>query len=956
MKNSYPVWALFLLLILIGSCDSTSSGIDDNDDPPPTVDEPCKSAALAVSQANPFDRVEVTGISNLSEDFYVDYVGSDGTTGVTPLLIEEDGKAVMIVPPNPDALMDGGEVTFTVTDGNLACGDLSLIINPTEPAIGDPVNDFKTSLEALTAEFANQVGLDPATLSSTSLDQLPPRAIPVALMITAIENFDPAATFSDMSSDEAEYTNALFGNMQLASQIDEITESVKSLSKNESKAQLEKGLLTQQNNCIWLGSVAKDQFGIREAKELSEFIKAARGAQDNIGPFSQAISTVSTAFAVVGLVAPKVGIFMSYATWFTSLIQDMRANLYPSSITKLEYQLDKNRIEEDWDKDKGDPDIKWGFAKLWATNNGLSLTKATFDLVTAGAPITAGFKGQIGNIANTGFDMAAKEAINRRLDELGEDPDSDDGCWGIGATEFGPYIVPDGSGDDWVRAEIIEGEAVSVDATEIRRIIPERVGMATLRVRTQEEPFPGPFGFQDKPVEVLRKEVVWIPSQLIVENPGETKTIKFRVDNAKHNGPEDVDITPGPNLGTLPQATFSGGVHTIELTTPSEKEDYPTWIDVTSTSKNLPPDTPERMARLDIFSKETITISPRDKCVGSGKSETLTATVTGPSELTVSWEIISGAGSLSSTSGEVIDYIAPDTGSGTVTIRATLDQNTDVTDEITLRYGVCSGLALNYGMVAEIGFPFQPGGTCNNPDLDDEQKDLLLPDEDFLEPGTIPPASSVWINRSERFTASIGDGGVFGKKPSGQETCVTSFFNADAMYDATFTGSQDGTKLDLDIDTEAASIIKDMGEEIGEEGSSAGAGGFVIARFDSDIEEASQYRLQVDLQCTGEYPVGLPIPTENITLLMLQVRPDGTFQDPNITTDPINATCDSANPTLQIDRTLEFVQPDEGQTDQILIIFQAQAASYGAIINLDSTGEEVRRSGSIKGSVRVERL
>jgi len=307
-------------------------------------------------------------------------------------------------------------------------------------------------------------------------------------------------------------------------------------------------------------------------------------------------------------------------------------------------------------------------------------------------------------------------------------------------------------------------------------------------------------------------------------------------------------------------------------------------------------------------------------------------------------------------SGEVIDYIAPNTGSGTVTIRATLDQNSEVTDEITLRYGLCSGLALNYGLIAEIGFPFQPGGTCNNPDLDDEQEDLFLPEEDFLEPGTTPPASSVWINRSESFTASIGDGGVFGKKPSGQETCVTSFFNADAMYDATFTGSPDGTKLDLDIDTEAASIIKDMGENIGEEGSSAGAFGFVTARFDSDIDEASQYKLKVDLQCTGEYPVGLPIPTENVSMLMLQIRPDGTIRNPNITTDPINATCDSANPTLQINRTLEFVQPDEGQTDQILIIFQAQAASYGAITNLDGAGEEVRRSGSMNGSVSVEQL
>jgi hypothetical protein len=960
MKISHLIGIILLFFLLAGSCDTTSSSVDKND-PPPTVNETCKSAALAVNQAKPFEKVEVSGISNLTEDYYVEYESASGATGLTPLLIES-GKAVMIVPPNPDALMDGGELTFTVTDGNMACGELTLTVAATEPAIGNPVVDLRSSVDELTNALAEQFNLDPATIANTTLDALTPQAIPIALLIEAVENFDPVVTLADMTEDESAFTNAIIEKTGMADLLNEITTSINATNAaNISVTGWQPSLMKSVeneilNSCSDLGSVPVDQFGLGDPQTLSDYIKAARGAQDNAGPFSESISTIGTAFAVVGLAAPSVGTIAGWVTYTASLVQQMRANLYPSSISNFEYQLQHTQIEEDWDTEKGDPEIKWAFAKIWATNNGMGLARAGFDFITTAVPISPGFKGALGEVADTGFDMVAKDAINKRLDELEQDPNSQAECWGIGATEFGPVVVPDDSGDEWVRAEITEGNAISVDPNEIRKITPEQIGTATLRVRTQEEPFPGPFGFEDKPVEVLRKEVVWIPSHLIVENPGETKTIKFRVDNSRHNGPADVNITPGPNLGALPPATFSGGVHTIELPTPTGEDEYPTWIDAASTSKELPPGTPERKARMDISSKETITLSPRDKCVGAGNSETLTATVTGPGELKVSWEIVSGAGSLSSTSGEVVDYIAPNSGSGTVTIRASLDQNPDITDEITLRYGVCSGLALNYGVTAEIGFPFQPGGTCNNPDLDDEQQELFLPDEDFLKPGTTPPPSSLWINRSERFTASLGDGGVFGEKPSGQETCVTSFFNADAMYDATFTGSPDGTKLDLDIDTEAASIIKDMGEEIGEEGSSAGAFVFASARFDSDIDEASQFLLQVNLECTGEYPAGLPIPTQNITLLMLQVRPDGTLRDPNITTDPINAACDSANPILQIDRTLEFVQPDEGQKDQILIIFQAQVASYGAITNMDSTGEEVRRSGSIQGSVSIEQL
>ena len=82
-------------------------------------------------------------------------------------------------------------------------------------------------------------------------------------------------------------------------------------------------------------------------------------------------------------------------------------------------------------------------------------------------------------------------------------------------------MIDDDTGEKWVTAEVITGDAIAVDGADIRKIEPKNIGTATPSAcAPQPDPFPGPFGFEDKSVEVLRKEVVWIPSTLLVENPG----------------------------------------------------------------------------------------------------------------------------------------------------------------------------------------------------------------------------------------------------------------------------------------------------------------------------------------------------------------------------------------------------------------------------------------------------
>ena len=67
-------------------------------------------------------------------------------------------------------------------------------------------------------------------------------------------------------------------------------------------------------------------------------------------------------------------------------------------------------------------------------------------------------------------------------------------------------------------------------------------------------------------------------------------------------------MTPGPGLPPL-EPTFSAGVHTITFATPSEADAYPTFINVCSTSKELPPEQPNRCAKIDIFADERVEIA-----------------------------------------------------------------------------------------------------------------------------------------------------------------------------------------------------------------------------------------------------------------------------------------------------------------------------------------------------------
>lgn len=942
-----------LVIVLAAGCGGDSQPTEPKNPAPETSDLECSNPALGAASAQPFDLVEVTGIGGIDEGIWVNFMTPSGVEGVTAVLVDGEGRTKIVVPPNAGDLMNGGTLLLTVTDGIESCTVLEIEVLPLEEVPGDPLGDVVAALDELVTALANQLGLDPETVAATSLDNLPPQAVPLALLLEAREAFNPASALSDLTADEAAFLQALTAKFGLATILGDVTGSINGLTGMSGKPVGVAPFLASAwtDDCGDLGTIPTDLFGLDDPETLSEFMLAARGASDSLGPLSQNITNLGSAFAVLGLVSPPVGAIAGWMAYSATLVQQMRANLYPSAISRLEFQLEKDRIEEDWYADHGDPPIKWGFAKIWATNNGMGLARVGLDFIATAVALPSGFAGAVGDAAIGGLDIVGKDALNTRLNELENDPEGGAECWGIGSTEFGPVVIDDNTNSQWVTAEIVSGDAVAIDFVDIRELEARRIGTATLRVRTQPGPFPGPFGFEDKTVEVLRKEVVWIPQTLLVENPGAPVTIKFRVDNSKHNGPDKIEFMPGPHLENLPEPTFADGVHTLTFTTSSEPDDYPTYIDVCSTSRELPPATPERCARINIYANEAVRIEQKDVCVGPGESEPFTATASGPGEVVVHWEIESGAGDLSATTGLTIDYIAPNTGSGEVTLRAYLESNNEIEDRITFRYGQCSGLAVYYGNLAEINFPFATGGPCGNPDLDASFEEISFPEEGLL-PLETPAPGDIWVGRTETFTHSLFDGGAFGDLPPDSDNCLYGTFNADAEYTGTLTGSADGTRLDIDITTGASSNCEDLGTDLGNECSSAVATMSIAARFDFDITAAAEYRLEIDLSCDSFSLPGFPPLSGMVSVLIVQVEPDGTMLPPNATTQPIQVLCDADNP-LNINRLLQFPAPSTpGQIDHVMVTFLVDNTSIGA---LETDTGEVSHDGYVQGYISVTR-
>lgn len=105
----------------------------------------------------------------------------------------------------------------------------------------------------------------------------------------------------------------------------------------------------------------------------------------------------------------------------------------------------------------------------------------------------------------------------------------------------------------------------------------------------------------------------------------------------------------------------------------------------------------------------SISVSPKSTNVAPGGTVNFTGTVTGSSDLRVSWSIISGGGSIASTGTNTATFTAP--ASGTSTIRARSVADTSKTDDATVTVTTSTGVNVSGRVIDDFSTAGLPGVT-----------------------------------------------------------------------------------------------------------------------------------------------------------------------------------------------------------------------------------------------------
>lgn len=989
-----------LSMVLLAACGGGGGGGEVSTAGPETKLD-CSALQFESTSAPPLAPVRLVGAGALGIDptWHARVQTSAGDSTLTGLAADGSGGLNLIAPIHPGLDMAGGKVALTLTDGSRACEPIAFEVATLAPA-ADPTytQALAARMRELLAVVASSAasGHSTAELSSLPLDQLPVHLLPMALAATlADSSAEVGPTLAILSEAERTYLNALLERLDLLAEADRLIASFGTAPAmtGAAAAPVErsataagrlpvrpaaagpvmppltaplagKGVSEKSLACSSLGAVDASVFAIDSPADLSDYIKTARGLKaDLAGPLGARLSGLSAGFGALGLLSPPAGAILGWLVYGYDLIAKMRANLYPNEVTELTYQLPKSRIEEDWSRIVyQDPAITWHTARLYASNSGMSLIRPTIDAMT-NATSLPGLGGAVTQQATGVVDFLGKNALGKRLDELQKQEDADSECWSIGATRFGPVIVPDDDYRTWLEARVI-GDSVEHDAAN-RELIALRLGASTLELKTLAEPFPGPIVFSGQQVSVLRKTVRFLPATpLFVAQAGGPVEVRFRVDDSKHAGLADVQVFVDDSLGGVVPITShtlsAENVHAVTIDTPVERDRYPLKVTAQSGSLTLDPLEPERSGSRQIDTNERLSISPESACLAHGATQRFTASFSGTDPApVVRWQIVSGGGSLSAATGLEVDYMAP-AGDSIVTLRASWDEDpAEVFAEVSFQVGKCVGLSVYYQHHARVAFPGSDPGCLTN---DDGEQELL---EDTLDQTPAPdepvPPGDAWFGRasSVRFDPVPGGSAARGFGPP--DNCSSESFQGRSTLDSTLQSSADGSRLDVDIAATSRNQCAYIGALGREACSDATAVTGWYARYDIAVAETASYRIQVTLDCARDLPLDPGLLPSNVSVGVIRFQPDGSVVQTNSDLAKAfmpsieNFRCVDAQSAVRFDRTLEFDAPAApGQADRVVVyVYAAQEAASRSAFSEGTPG--LTDTGAMSGFVEVTR-
>jgi len=613
--------------------------------------------------------------------------------------VEEDETGPFFrAPLHPVTPNEGGAVRVRVSDGENASSELELTLDPLPEAPGAYARLVET-LRAIIDQRALWAGTSFNELAGLSFDEVPDEHLSLKVAQSYVDGGGPndLASLIDnangfLAADERVLLDRMFGHARLdlvvQADIDDFAEGavrgpLPMVSGHGGK---------DRRSCIDVGPEIETAQELVDAKVLAALGDAAIDP-NGAGRYLEAVGHLFTGLGVV----PGVGKVFSVAGVGIAVWQAAAGAVrgtYPSQLTHLDFDLDKDEFEED-----DDTPARWSDVELTARSAGWVADQSVVNVVISavGAYVGVRHTTQIEEldalrdvgVAGMNADLQSHLDVNEGIIEFCAKTWTVD----ISDPDFSTAGAPGGF------------FAVDRDA---QTVTPLEVGSDELLIAT----VPGLFAGQDqqrgKPLETKPIRVIVEPAVIRVDEPGETVQITARI--------EDAEVTS--LYWNAHQGTWEDGIgddtndgRTRPLKTPTATNLYPFRVLVESTSRQgLRADgEPSRSDFAEIrLEQARISIAPRDTCIDPGDQVQFRATVTGLDEYEVVWVKEEGYGSIDQ-SGL---YQSLSGGTSDAVISAHIAGMEQVLDATTVDARGC-----NCSYQAEIGFNLFGGSDVANSSL-----------------------------------------------------------------------------------------------------------------------------------------------------------------------------------------------------------------------------------------------
>lgn len=807
----------------------------------------CEGLLAIDASGETFDTIDIGNVPASTTALWAILTPTSGDAGVAPVLRNPDGNERLMVPLHPGGGVAGGSVDVAITDGTEVCPIGSLQILPLASAPADTSANVLAAFLALIDAVASDFGMTGVELATIPIDELPSALIAPALIqivLAGPDNVNSFAAFlagtAPVAEDELDLDllNRLLAEIGLESALQELLASRQPIVPAASIVRGERNVAAVEGQC---GSLMPPvELEISSAEELSRLMQEGQAARDGQTSLGNGVimDSIGMIFDTIGVAfrpSRMAGAMLFYG-W--ALHQDWIGNLYPTHLTKVEFDIENNgRIPEDrMDDGNGGqaPYPQWTNPRLHATNLGIEVTRnALEDLLDLLSFLP------ISSIDDDPSLAATLQAVNDALTFLGNA-----GCASVPATTWGPI---GGAYDPKYVEPLYFGDSVT-EIIDFGSFEPIALGTTQLRLRTTDA-FSGPVISEEKNIEVVRKHVSLERAEINVEPGDPVEVIATVLDSYR---PEKIEWQYPAFVVNPVVEQIADDTHKLSFTSPADRTRYPFEVKLFSTSIALDPQTPPREATAKIETGAGVTITPRDRCVPNGSKLDLVATVSGLADTeddSVSWMLL-GEGDVVPGDENTAEYFAPAQGSGEAVIAATLDIDDEVSDEVAVLYGSCD-VNLDLGWYA--------GSSTHDPDLPadiDQMKSAYYSQPLFPEEGDLlVPPDSWWNGRSRSVSTQNGSSylhPVYDDEAAMHELVLTSASQIDAELTSLGGGAAE-LSMTWSTNAECQAIPNSVNGVACSNGT---------AEFDwnpviwIEVSEPGTYNAQFTLSCTGGEPGG----------------------------------------------------------------------------------------------------